>query len=157
MNNNPTILALDASSTMLGWVLYHGAVLDHGEHKLTGTVEQRCAAAYNALWNMLHDYPATDCIAVEAPVARYASAVIAQSRVAGAILTLAGQRNIPLVEVSPAAAKRALTGIGNASKDTMQSRARAYGVVGEHASDALGVCLAALKLVSVVGLEHQEA
>ena len=153
MNNNPHILGLDISSTNLGFCLYAGRVLASGEQKLTGAIEARCAQAYNALWQLLHDWPAVDVLAIEAPVARFASAVIPQCRVSGAILTLAGQRGIPVVEVSPAAAKFALTGRGGASKDTMMSRARAYGVVGEHAADALGVALASLRRVEVVESE----
>lgn len=150
MNNVPTILALDASSTNLGWVLYAGAVLAHGEHKLAGTIEQRCAAAYNTLWNVLHDWPAIDCIAIESPVAMHAKAVIPQARVSGAIMALAAQRGILVCEVSPTAAKFALAGKGNCGKETMQARARSYGVLGEHASDALGVALASLKQIQVV-------
>jgi hypothetical protein len=71
--------------------------------------------------------------------------VIPQARVSGAILALAGQRNLPLVEVTPSQGKKALTGIGNADKCTMMARASAYGVIGEHASDALGVVLASFE------------
>jgi Holliday junction resolvasome RuvABC endonuclease subunit len=150
MNDLPHILGLDASSTTLGYVLYAGQLLACGEYKLAGTIEQRCAAAYGALWQLLHDWPAIDAIAIEAPVARYASAVIAQSRVAGALLTLAAQRHILVCEVSPTAAKFALAGRGNVGKETMQARASAYGVSGEHAADALGVVLASLKRIQVV-------
>lgn len=62
-------------------------------------------------------------------------------------LALAGK---PIVEVSPASAKLALAGKGNCSKDDMQAAAKAYGIAGEHASDALGVALASLKQIQVV-------
>jgi len=150
MTNAAYILALDISSTNLGFVLYHGAVLDYGEHPLAGDIAERCRRAYNVFHTLLDRYPQVDVLAVEAPVARFASAVIAQSRVAGAILALAGQRNIPLVEVSPAAAKRALTGIGTATKYSMMLEAQGYGVSGEHAADALGVALSAAGKVEVV-------
>jgi len=150
MTDQPYILALDVSSTNMGFVLYHGAVLDYGEPPLAGDIAERCRRAYNVFHTLLDRYPQIDVLAIEAPVARFASAVIAQSRVAGAILALAGQRGLPLVEVSPAAAKRALTGIGNATKDTMMARAREYRVFGEHASDALGVALVAAGKVEVV-------
>lgn len=150
MNDAPYILSLDISSTNVGFVLFHAAVLDHGEWTLSGDIAERCRLAYSRFYSLLDRYPVIDCIAVEAPVARFASAVIAQSRVAGAILALAGQRNIPLVEVSPAAAKRALSGQGNATKEEMQARAREYGVQGEHAADALGVALVAAGKVEVV-------
>jgi len=149
MNDTPYILALDISSTKVGLVFWHGAVLDHSEWTLTGDIAERCKLAYNRFYAALERYPQIDVLAIESPIIRFAG-TIQQCRVSGAILTLAGQRNLPLIEVSPAAAKYALAGIGNASKDAMQARASSYGVVGEHASDALGVCLAACKRVEVV-------
>lgn len=152
---NATILALDASSTMIGYVLYAGTVIAHGEHKLQGDdIAVRCQTAYDVLKLLLDRYPQIDCLAIESPVARFAKAVIPQARVSGAILTLAAQRWKHVVEIPPAAAKFALTGRGNASKETMRFRALDFGVVGEHAADALGVALAAARLVSV---EQEEA
>jgi Holliday junction resolvasome RuvABC endonuclease subunit len=97
----------------------------------------------------LEKYPQIDVLAIESPVLRFAGC-IPQIRVSGAILTLAGQRGLLHIEVSPAAAKFALAGIGNASKQVMQEAASTYGVTGEHASDALGVALASLKQIQVV-------
>jgi Holliday junction resolvasome RuvABC endonuclease subunit len=156
MSNAPYILALDISSTRIGLVFYHGAVLDHAEWHLTGDIAERCRLAYSRFHAALERYPQIDCLAIESPVMRFAG-TIQQCRVAGAILALAGQRHLPLIEVAPAAAKLALAGKGNCSKDDMQAAAKARGVLGEHSADALGVALAALKRVSVVGLEHQEA
>lgn len=149
-DNDPYILALDISSTAVGLVFYHGAVLDHAEWALKGDIAERCKLAYNRFYVALERYAQIDCLAVEGPASRFKKSLIPQCRVSGAILALAGQRGLPFVEVSPTAAKFALAGIGNCSKDTMQSRASAYGVVGEHASDALGVCLASLKRIQVV-------
>lgn len=149
MNDAPYILALDISSTHIGIIFYHGVVLDHTEWTLEGDIAERCRAAYSRFYTLLERYPQIDVLAIESPVMRFAG-TIQQCRVSGAILALAGQRNLPLIEVSPTAAKMALTGIGNCSKEAMQARAQAYGVVGEHASDALGVCLAACKRVEVV-------
>lgn len=149
--NNPTILALDASSTMIGWVLYAGTVLEHGEHRLAGgDIAARCQTAYDILALLLDRFPAVDCIAIESPVARHAKAVIPQARVSGALLLQAVQRWKPILEITPAAAKFALSGRGNASKEAMQFRAHAYGITGEHAADALGIALAAYQQVEVV-------
>jgi Holliday junction resolvasome RuvABC endonuclease subunit len=148
--NDATILALDASSTTIGWVLYAGRVLYCGEHKLQGDdIAVRCQTAYEILALLLNRFPQIDCLAIEAPVARFAKAVIPQARVSGALMTCAAQRWKHVIEVTPAAGKLALAGKGNASKDTMMARARAYGVSGEHASDALGVALAAATKVEV--------
>lgn len=151
MTNHPTILGIDCSSTNLGYVLYAGAVLAHGEHRLGGAdIACRCQTAYDILVLLLKRYPAIDAIAIESPVARFGGAVIPQARVSGALLLLAAQRNVLIVELTPSQGKKALTGIGNADKCTMMARASAYGVVGEHASDALGIALAALKQIQVV-------
>lgn len=158
MNNHPTILALDASSTTLGYCLYAGAVLASGEHKLGGAdIACRCQTAYDILVLLLKRWPAIDCIAIESPVARYGSAVIAQARVSGALMLACAQQNKLVVEVSPTAAKFALAGIGNANKQVMQVFARPYGVEGEHAADSLGVALAALKQIQVVISDDQQS
>jgi Holliday junction resolvasome RuvABC endonuclease subunit len=154
------LLALDASSTMIGWVLYDGILHDHGEFRLGAVapknaavdISERCRQAHMRLDDLLDRWPEIDCIAIESPVARYGSAVIAQARVSGALLALAAHRRLLVVEVTPQAAKKALTGKGNADKALMQRAAQAYAIQGEHASDALGVALAAVKLVKVVGV-----
>jgi Holliday junction resolvasome RuvABC endonuclease subunit len=144
------ILALDISSTHVGLVLYHGAVIDHAEWTLSGDIAERCRLAYSRFYTALERYPQIDVLAVEGPASRFKKSLIPQCRVSGAILALAGQRNLPFVEVSPTAAKFALAGIGNCGKETMQARASTYGVIGEHAADALGVALGALKRIEVV-------
>lgn len=130
-------------------VLYHAVVLDYAEWTLVGDIAERCRLAYNRFYALLQRYPQVDVLAVESPVLRFVGC-IPQIRVSGAILALAGQRNLPFVEVSPTAAKRMLTGHGNALKEEMQRAAACYGVSGEHASDALGVALASLKQIQVV-------
>jgi Holliday junction resolvasome RuvABC endonuclease subunit len=149
MNDTPYILALDISSIKVGLVFWHGEVLDHCEWTLTGDIAERCRMAYSRFYTALEKYPQIDVLAIESPIMRFAG-TIQQCRVSGAILTLAGQRNLPLIEVSPTAAKFALAGVGNCSKQTMMARASAYGVIGEHAADALGVALGALKRIEVV-------
>jgi crossover junction endodeoxyribonuclease RuvC len=151
MNNVPTILALDASSTMIGYCLHAGEVLAHGEHKLAGgDIANRCQTAYDILVLLIERYPAIDAIAIESPVARFGGAVIPQARVSGALLLVAAQRWKPVLEVTPQQGKMALSGKGNADKSTMMARASVYGVRGEHASDALGIALASVKQIQVV-------
>jgi Holliday junction resolvasome RuvABC endonuclease subunit len=148
---NPTILALDASSTSIGWCLYDGAVRDHGEVLLRGSdIADRCRQAHAALGLILANHPGVDCLAIEAPVSRFAKAVIPQARVSGALMACAALKTLHVVEVTPSQAKKALTTSGSADKHSMQMAALAYGVRGEHASDALGVALACVARVSVV-------
>lgn len=147
---HPTILALDASSTMIGYCLYDGAVITSGELTLKDPdIAVRCAAAYAQLNSWL-DYWQPDVVAIEAPVARFAKALIPQVRVSGALMVAASLRGILVLEIAPSAAKAVLCGSGAASKEAMQAAAwERYGVRGEHAADAVGIALAACKLVSV--------
>lgn len=148
----PTILALDASSTSIGFCLYDGRVRDHGEIVLRGAdIADRCRQAYAALDHILVMCceRAIDCIAIEAPASVFKKALIPQCRVSGALMACAALRGFLVVEVTPTQAKRALTSTGNADKALMQCYARDYGVTGEHASDAVGVALAAVGMVKV--------
>lgn len=141
---NPTILALDASSTSIGWVLYDGRVRDHGEVKLTGAdIADRCRQAHAHLGGLIYQHPDIDAIALESPVGRFIKAIIPQARVSGALMACAMLKGLHVVEVAPKEAKRALCERGNAEKVDMQVAALKFGVAGEHASDALGVALAA--------------
>lgn len=149
----PTILALDASSTQIGFCLYDGRVAASGEIALKhGDIAERCLRAQQELENLLslYEYAAIDCIAIESPVARFGSAVIAQARVSGVLLATASEHALLVVEIAPQHAKQALVGKGNASKAEMIAAAwERYGVRGEHASDALGVALASVKMITV--------
>jgi Holliday junction resolvasome RuvABC endonuclease subunit len=149
--NEPYILALDISSTHVGVCLYHGVVLEHAEWTLSGEIASRCRQAYNRFYTLLERYPQIDCLAIEDGVKVNFKTIKAQQRVHGAILTLAGQRDIPVIEVMPSEAKKALTTNGDASKALMQQFAKIlHEVTGEHASDALGVALACVGKVEVV-------
>jgi len=146
-----SILGLDASSTNIGWCVYEGVPTDHGEIALKGDdIAERCRQAHAALQLILANHPAIDCIAIESPVGQYIKSVIPQARVSGALLAVAALRGLHVIEVTPTAAKRALTGSGAAPKLSMRQQAALRGVFGEHAADALGVALAAVGRVRVV-------
>ena len=157
----PSILGLDASSTMIGYCLLEGEqVTAHGEIKLRGDdIADRCRQAQNALIHLI-DGRAIDAVAIEAPVVRRflgkggrrvdtANAVIPQARVSGALLAMVSLRELAWIEIEPATAKRAATTKGNANKDAVQQAAIAYGVLGEHAADAWAVARAAVPRVRV--------
>lgn len=146
---NATILALDASSTAIGWVVYCGQARDHGTIYLKGEIADRCRQAFAHIGGLIEQHPDLDCVAIESPVARYAKAVIPQARVSGAILARAALFGLLVCEVTPGQAKRALVGRGDCSKVDMQVAALRYRVSGEHASDALGIALAAVGMVKV--------
>lgn len=151
----PVILGIDASSVMLGWVVLDGStVRDFGEVRLlNGDIAERCRLAWAALNTILDLCERRglrpDLVALESPVCRYPTAIISQARVSGAILALCALKELLVIEVTPAAAKKALTQRGIASKAEMQDCARAWGVRGEHVSDALGCALASVGRVEV--------
>jgi Holliday junction resolvasome RuvABC endonuclease subunit len=151
MITTPTILALDASSTTIGYCVFDGAVFAFGEVALSGSdIADRCRQAHAHLNLLLHTMCAIDLIAIEAPGSMFKKALIPQCRVSGALMAAAALKGFLVVEVSPAQAKKALAGTGNADKLAMQQAAfRRFGVHGEHASDALGVALASVGMVTV--------
>lgn len=149
-NFSATILALDASSTTIGWVVWCGEVIDHGTIRLRGAdIADRCRQAFAHIGGVIEQHPDLDCVAIESCVSRFGGAVIPQARVSGAILTRVALFGLLVCEVTPQQAKKALAGKGNASKEEMMEAAAAYGIEGEHASDALGVALAAVGMVRV--------
>lgn len=146
-----TILALDASSTTIGWALYEsGAIVKSGQITLySRDINDRCKQANWEIGVLIANHGAIDVVAIESPVARFAKAVIPQALVSGAIRVAARFHDRHVVDVTPAEAKQALTGRGNADKALMQTMAGALGVTGEHAADAVGVALAAVGKVRV--------
>ncbi len=173
----PNILALDISSTAIGWCW-----LERGRAPLAKSIAlgskvdiaARCAKAQAEVALLLAACGSVDCVAIEAPVAQHASSVIAQCRVAGAVLAELSAHNLAWCEIAPAAAKRALTGRGDAKKRQMlESAAPHFGhdalflefaerrgvwaawmndrlIYDEHAADALGLALAGAPRVQVV-------
>lgn len=145
------ILGLDCSSTMIGWVVWDGSVRAYGECPLKGRdLAERCRLAYALIGLLIETHPDIDCIGIESLVARFAKAVIPQACVHGAVLTRLALFGLHAIEITPSSAKGRLCGSGGADKAEMQEAARAYGVCGEHASDALGVALVAAGQVMVV-------
>lgn len=144
-----SILALDASSTNIGWILWSGKVRAKGTIKLPAKehIADRCLRAYREMDNLLQLWR-PDVIAIESPVARFAKALIPQARVSGAILARCALSSILVHEVTPTEAKSVLTGRGNADKALMIEFASEYGISDEHQADALGIALAACKVIT---------
>lgn len=139
----PVVLALDASSTTIGYCVRIDGALLTGTVTMRGDISQRLAEAYHAVADLLDEYrPAT--VAIESPVGRFIKAIIPQARVSGAIMLVVALREAELVEVSPAEGKKALAQTGNADKAAMIAAALArFGrVLDEHQADALGLLLA---------------
>jgi crossover junction endodeoxyribonuclease RuvC len=139
------LLALDISSTNIGYVVWDGdAATLTGTLALKGDLLARIVAAQPRV-EALVEQVQPDAVAYEGPAHRaHALSMIAQQRMVGIVLLIAGMRRLPLIEIAPAAAKKALSGNGNANKQMMELCAGAY-LTGhdEHQADALGVALAA--------------
>jgi Holliday junction resolvasome RuvABC endonuclease subunit len=110
-------LALDISSDYIG-ICYDGTELETIRLKHPA-IANRCDMAGRMIASYILLYCDIDLVVIESPVARYANAVIAQSRVAGAVLAILAQYNLAYIEVSPTSAKKALTGSGKATKQQM--------------------------------------
>jgi hypothetical protein len=151
MTNVPTILALDASSTMIGWCVYAGDVLAHGEHKLAGgDIATRCQTAYDILVLLLKRFPAVDAVAIESPVARFAKRRDPPGP--GERCAAAGgcAEHKLYIEIIACGCQEDTGWQGQCRQALMQAKAAERGVSGEHASDALGIALAAYKRIEVV-------
>ena len=136
------ILALDMSSSHIG-LCYDG--WDFQTLTLRSPdIAQRCLQAATQVRALITDAD-IDMVAVESPVARFASAVIPQARVSGAVLAVLAVAQVAWVEIAPAAAKLALTGKGNAKKPAMIAAATLATKrnLDEHQADAYGLWLAA--------------
>jgi Holliday junction resolvasome RuvABC endonuclease subunit len=171
--NDAFILGLDISSSAIGWCLHNGTVLDRGVIRLDSKsdISERCLSAKNEIEVLLMRY-AVDAVAIESPVAKFAKAVIPQARVGAMVLLACAEHSLAWCEVTPTAAKLALADDGAAVKrEMLEAAARhfcyradaleyretrgewgAWAVdmlYSEHEADALGVALAAAKMVSV--------
>lgn len=148
------ILAIDPSTTNIGWMVADGgAVEDWSTIALPGRkpVEQRVASAYAALAQLI-DIQTPNVIAYEAQAyGTQAMALMCHSYVVGLLMALAGPRDIRLIKVAPTAAKKELAGTGNAKKPQMLAAARAALLdddINEHEADAFGVLRCAWKELS---------
>lgn len=152
-------LALDISSTNIGAVaLVDGSVAWAGTLVLKGDLWHRIRQARHEL--LAHLVPqlaayAIDAVAYEGPAHRaQILSVVAQQRMVGvALLTLLErQPDLWIVEVSPATAKKALTGSGRADKAAMILSAASqitWRQPTEHEADALAVGLAAQPMLAM--------
>lgn len=140
------VLALDASSTTIGWcVLECGCVRDRGTQLLRASdINERCRLAFAHLQALIRVHPDIDVIAIESPASRFNKSLIPQCLVSGALRTAATLAELLILDVEPATAKKCLTGVGNAPKDAMVAAARVVlGECTEHEADAYAVGLVA--------------
>jgi len=156
------LLGIDPGSLRTGWGLIVSeagrlAIVDVGvvRHPAGTALPARLAHLHAEISRILGSY-APDAIAIETvfhgPNVR---ALVTLGQARGAILAAAGARGVPLVEISPAEVKKAVTGRGGASKEQVATmvglllgapaRARlAAAALPADATDALAVAIAGL-------------
>lgn len=142
-----TLLALDISSTAIGYVVLDGTVVRNRGTRLLKSkcLQTRVTMAYHALRLLLDEVQPTHLAYEGAAYHAQPLALIAQQNVVGVLLLLCEQRGLTAIAIPPAAAKKALTGQGNAPKAAMVAATQtAFGTlrISEHEADALGVALA---------------
>jgi crossover junction endodeoxyribonuclease RuvC len=152
-----TILGLDASTTHVGWALWDTvtAMCRSDEMTLTGDLSHRLALACALVRELILRHQPTR-IAIEQPfVGRFPGAAMKLGKMHGAIWAVCDRDGYELLDISPAEAKLAATGRGNAAKDQVQAmiRAQVGRDVGEHEADAIGVALAAAGKLKMQALE----
>lgn len=158
MSASPVVIGIDPGLAKVGWAVVGDGVIAAGRFNTTpadGTDTERIAKI--ALWLMGtikdHDVAA---VAVETQhldsgsrgTERDAKSYDAQGVAAcrGAVAALCALTGLPVYEVAPSTAKKALTGNGRASKEQMRAMAQAIfpkGVrVSFDAADAAGIARA---------------
>lgn len=121
-------IALDASSTHIGWALMDGNQLRFsGTRKLKGALIERIGEAYDFLLYLLDQtWAGTKVLYVEAPAGNFKKGLIPQCFVGGAIRLACYQHGVEVVEVAPTSAKLALAKDGRADKIAMMKAAAPY-------------------------------
>lgn len=139
------ILALDMSSTAIG-MCYDG--WDFQTLTLRSPdIAKRCLQAATQVRALITDAD-IDLVVIESPAGRFNGGLIPQARVSGAVLAVLAVAGVAWTEIAPAAAKKVLTGKGNAKKPDMIAAANraADRLLDEHQADAYGLWLAARAL-----------
>ena len=154
VTKHKTILACDPGYGRLGVAILQGSVHESSllystclETSKNDSQPKRLAFLHNELSKLVETYT-PDAIALETLFfSNNQKTVIAVAEARGMIVTLAGIKNIPLIEHSPQQIKLAVTGYGNASKkDVIGMTKRLIPTVAPNALDdeydavALSIC-----------------
>jgi len=142
------ILALDLSTTNIGWVISlpngsfdHNTITPYAPKD--SKINDRLVAIADALQQIFELQDPTH-VAYEAQ-SKYGPNSFAHSYVIGLMLVLALRRGITPVPIAPTTGKKALTGHGTADKAAMVLAAYPHlGTCTDHEADALGVLFAFL-------------
>jgi len=159
----PVTIGVDPSLSGTGYCILQGdALLAYGTIRTApddGNDAERNAVIVAGLLNAVKECPErVTLLGVETQFAggggegfrARAGAAMRVAAVRGAVSMLGPMLSIPVVEVSPAEGKRALTGSGKATKKQMQAAVlRDYGVsLAQDSADACGIALSARQIVA---------
>lgn len=160
------VIGVDAGTRKAGVAVLDctGILLDSEQINLKAalSLNQRLAALYQTLldivvpWAVAAKSAGEDVVlAVERPYVgcmRHSRSALVLAQAVGVVKTAAYEAGIDpasIVEVSPAQAKKALTGDGHASKaDMVQAATACFGVTQEDEAGAIGIGLAGLEALS---------
>lgn len=156
------ILGIDASTKFIGYAAYDtetGVLLGSGEQAIKSADAlariREAVCRFEEIVEFWRQHPRLDCIAIEQPFAGPSGKTSMQLGALFGALIVAAQA-WPVMSVTPAEAKLAATGRGNADKKmVMQMVAAQFGLdvkVGEHQADAVAVALAAAGKLKVEAL-----
>lgn len=152
------ILGLDVGSRNLGYSVcsFNGGdpnwlILADSYYLSSNEIKDRLVFVEKNLRNIIDEYY-VDIIAYEAPYMRNGKNAMGLYFVAGMCHLIAGKAGLPIVSLSPAAVKKAVTGTGKAEKKLVESKVIEFLQPGtndtitfdnDHASDAAAICITA--------------
>ncbi|MCX7785481.1 MAG: crossover junction endodeoxyribonuclease RuvC [candidate division WOR-3 bacterium] len=146
-HKSDVVIGLDPGLSATGYgIVRKGECLDYGIIKsdITKPLAERINQIIQMLQKKINQYAPTNC-AIETLFFKKESArsVIHSAHLRGALFFLLYKKKIPIVEITPARIKKALTGNGRASKQQIKFMVKNIFHIShelnEHASDALAV------------------
>lgn len=125
-NSGKTVLAIDPGTRILGWCVVSGDrrkqhFVDGGTKRVSASAslgsESGLEKIFNVVSELIEEF-SPDVLVVESPFyGKNARTLIRLGEARGAILLAAAMAKVPVAQLTPAEAKLALTGNGNARKE----------------------------------------
>lgn len=148
-----TIIGLDPGLVATGWgvIAADGNRLRHLAHGTIRTVVttplvERLAALHDGVIAVIRDHGVAEAAVEEVFVNVNPQSTLKLGQARGVVLLAAGRAGLPVAEYATRLVKKALTGVGGASKDQVQAMVErllpGVSVTGADAADALAVAIA---------------
>ncbi len=147
------ILGLDPGLAATGWgvIVAEGNRLRHIAHgtvktSATAPLAERLVALHDGLMTVIGEHGATEAAVEEVFVNANPQSTLKLGQARGVVLLCSARAGLPVAEYATRLVKKALTGVGSASKDQVQAMVErllpGVKVVGADAADALAVAIA---------------